>query len=83
MVTSGTALELAVMTVMCRQFWSFDGEPDPRNCCAIHSLSAALGELMEDFYNLNTNFGRPTIQPERLFRAMVLRAFQVVSQVVV
>jgi transposase len=37
--------------------------------------NAALGELTEDFSKLYTNFGRPSIPPERLLRAMLLQAF--------
>ena len=43
---------------------------------AIGEISnAALGELTEDFSKLYTSFGRPSIPPERLLRAMLLQAF--------
>jgi transposase len=37
--------------------------------------NAALGDLTEDFAGLYTNFGRPSIAPEKLLRAMLLQAF--------
>src|SRR5271165_2812134 len=37
--------------------------------------NAALSELTEDFSKLYTNFGLPSISPERLLRAMLLQAF--------
>ena len=37
--------------------------------------NAALKDLSRDFTRLYTNFGRPSIPPERLLRAMLLHAF--------
>jgi transposase len=37
--------------------------------------NAALGDMTEDFAGLYTNFGRPSIAPEKLLRAMLLQAF--------
>src|SRR5690242_2503843 len=37
--------------------------------------NAALKDLTRDFSRLYTNFGRPSIPPERLLRAMLLQAF--------
>lgn len=37
--------------------------------------NAALGDLSGDFDKLYTNFGRPSIAPEKLLRAMLLQAF--------
>jgi transposase len=37
--------------------------------------NAALGDLSRDFDKLHTNFGRPSIAPEKLLRAMLLQAF--------
>src|SRR5947208_2189635 len=37
--------------------------------------NAALSDLSRDFTRLYTNFGRPSIPPERLLRAMLLHAF--------
>jgi transposase len=37
--------------------------------------NAALGGLCADFTALYTNFGRPSIAPEKLLRAMLLQAF--------
>src|SRR6267154_1396363 len=36
---------------------------------------AALKDLSDDFAGLYTNFGRPSIAPEKLLRAMLLQAF--------
>lgn len=42
----------------------------------IRSLAnAALADLSDDFAGLYTNFGRPSIAPEKLLRAMLLQAF--------
>jgi transposase len=38
-------------------------------------VNAALSDLSEDFGKLYTDFGRPSIAPERLLRAMLLQAF--------
>jgi transposase len=38
-------------------------------------VNAALGDLSGDFTRLYTNFGRPSIAPEKLLRAMLLQAF--------
>jgi transposase len=38
-------------------------------------VNAALGALSEDFGKLYTDFGRPSIAPEKLLRAMLLQAF--------
>jgi transposase len=37
--------------------------------------NAALKDLSDDFAGLYTNFGRPSIAPEKLLRAMLLQAF--------
>ena len=37
--------------------------------------NAALDDLSRDFDALYTSFGRPSIAPERLLRAMLLQAF--------
>src|SRR5258708_5841312 len=37
--------------------------------------NAALADLSDDFAGLYTNFGRPSIPPEKLLRAMLLQAF--------
>jgi transposase len=37
--------------------------------------NAALADLTNEFSSLYTNFGRPSIPPERLLRAMLLQAF--------
>lgn len=37
--------------------------------------NAALSDLSEDFDKLYTDFGRPSIAPEKLLRAMLLQAF--------
>ncbi len=37
--------------------------------------NAALGELSGEFSNLYTDFGRPSIAPEKLLRAMLLQVF--------
>src|SRR6516162_6369157 len=37
--------------------------------------NAALGDLSAEFGKLYTDFGRPSIAPERLLRAMLLQAF--------
>ena len=37
--------------------------------------NAALADLPIDFSRLYTNFGRPSIPPERLLRAMLLQSF--------
>jgi transposase len=37
--------------------------------------NAALGDLSEEFSKLYTDFGRPSIAPEKLLRAMLLQAF--------
>src|SRR6266478_3850207 len=37
--------------------------------------NAALGDLSGEFTALYTNFGRPSIAPEKLLRAMLLQAF--------
>jgi transposase len=37
--------------------------------------NAALSDLTQEFAGLYTNFGRPSIPPERLLRAMLLQAF--------
>ncbi len=37
--------------------------------------NAALADLSADFAGLYTNFGRPSIAPEKLLRAMLLQAF--------
>jgi transposase len=37
--------------------------------------NAALSDLTGDFSGLYRNFGRPSIPPERLLRAMLLQAF--------
>ena len=37
--------------------------------------NGALGEMSEDFAGLYTHFGRPSIAPEKLLRAMLLQAF--------
>src|SRR5258708_11325979 len=36
---------------------------------------AAVADLSDDFAGLYTNFGRPSIPPEKLLRAMLLQAF--------
>ncbi|MGD9637340.1 MAG: transposase, partial [Pirellulales bacterium] len=38
-------------------------------------VNAALGDLSQAFSELYTDFGRPSIAPERLLRAMLLQAF--------
>ncbi len=38
-------------------------------------VNAALGDLTGDFTRLYTDFGRPSIAPEKLLRAMLLQAF--------
>ena len=38
-------------------------------------VNAALNDLSKDFAALYTDFGRPSIAPERLLRAMLLQAF--------
>src|SRR3974390_2833163 len=38
-------------------------------------VNAALGDLSKAFGGLYTDFGRPSIAPERLLRAMLLQAF--------
>jgi len=38
-------------------------------------VNAALGDLSGDFGKLYTDFGRPSIAPEKLLRAMLLQAF--------
>ncbi|SFQ18410.1 Transposase [Bradyrhizobium sp. Ghvi] len=38
-------------------------------------VNAALGDLSKAFAGLYTDFGRPSIAPERLLRAMLLQAF--------
>jgi transposase len=37
--------------------------------------NAALGDLSGEFGKLYTDFGRPSIAPEKLLRAMLLQAF--------
>ena len=37
--------------------------------------NAALSDLSRDFTALYTDFGRPSIAPEKLLRAMLLQAF--------
>ena len=38
-------------------------------------VNGALGDLSKDFTKIYTDFGRPSISPERLLRAMLLQAF--------
>jgi transposase len=38
-------------------------------------VNGALGDLSKDFAKIYTDFGRPSIAPERLLRAMLLQAF--------
>jgi transposase len=38
-------------------------------------VNAALGDLSKAFAGLYTDFGRPSVAPERLLRAMLLQAF--------
>src|ERR1700684_1093361 len=39
------------------------------------SASARLSDLSDEFTALYTNFGRPSIAPEKLLRAMLVQAF--------